>query len=111
MSKENKTIGALDKLIEKKAKEQLQKDIIAYFKLITEHPLFDGIKHERVKTGMDSEKKQTYTTAMYEALEWRSGYLARCIETELLEKYKEKKAEELLQNFESLNQSLKEKTS
>lgn len=109
--KENKTIGALEKLIEKKAKEQLDKDIYEYFNMIKNHPLFPGIRHEHIKTGMDSEKKQIYTNAMYEVLDWRSGFLATAIRKELLENYKEKKAEELLANFKSLNQSLKEKIS
>lgn len=111
MSKENKTIGALDKLIEKKAKEQLDKDIFAYFKMITEHPLYAGIKYEAVKKGESSDRKTTYTESVYDALNGHSGSFAHAIRKNLLENYKEKKAEELLQNFETLNQSLKEKVS
>ncbi len=111
MSENNKTIGALDKLIETKASEQLDKDIYQYFNLIKEHPLFQGIKYEAVKNGQSTDGKTLYLEHLQEALDARNGLFARAIRTKLLGQYKDKKAEELLKNFEQLNNTLKDKTS
>lgn len=109
MSKENKTIGALDKLIEKQAKEKLEKDIKEFCKMVDENPLWRSIAFNLKPAEINMHAHSTLSDLF--SYTFKESYVHKPIVNALLEKYKENKASELLKNFEALNSTLKEKTS